>query len=250
MSDSRLHRVGRSGLSTLFVARPILGMVVNFLILIAGLAALASVDVREMPDVDQPVLSVRTSYEGAVPATVDQEVTQVLEDALSALDGVSYMESTSSTGSSSITIDLSDGTDVDIAASEAREIVSATLRQLPDDIDDPEVTKSDTNSDAIIRLAILGNATLDEMTALAEGVIHDRLSLIDGIAEVTIRGDRADEFRIMPCLPCVMTLRWVPSRATTRRWHCVSATPRSPSRRLNRYPWVRPHVSRTSPSFN
>lgn len=205
MSDSRLHQVGRSGLANLFVARPILGLVLNLLVLIAGLAALASVDVREMPDVDQPVLSVRTTYEGAVPATVDQDVTQVLEDALSALDGVSYMESESSTGSSRITIDLSDGTDVDIAASEAREIVSATLRQLPDDIDDPEVTKSDTNSDAIIRLAILGNATLDEMTALAEGAIYDRLSLIDGIAEVTLRGDRADEFRITLDTPSLLS---------------------------------------------
>ncbi len=205
MSDSRLHRVGRSGLADLFVARPILGMVLNFLVLIAGLAALNSVDVREMPDVDQPVLSVRTTYEGAVPATVDQDVTQVLEDALSALDGVAYMESSSSTGSSSITIDLSDGTDVDIAASEAREIVSATLGQLPDDIDDPEVTKSDINSDAIIRLAILGDATLDEMTALAEGVIYDRLSLIDGIAEVTVLGDRADEFRVTLDTPSLLS---------------------------------------------
>lgn len=205
MTDSSLHRVGRSGFADLFVARPILGLVINFLVLIAGLAALSSVDVREMPDVDQPVLSVRTVYEGAVPATVDQDVTQVLEDALSALDGVSYMESKSSTGSSSITIDLSDGTNVDIAASEAREIVSATLRQLPDDIDDPEVTKSDTNSDAIIRLAILGDATLDEMTALAEGVIYDRLSLIDGIAEVNVSGNRADEFRVTLDIPSLMS---------------------------------------------
>ncbi|ASJ73240.1 efflux RND transporter permease subunit [Granulosicoccus antarcticus] len=205
MTDSNLHRVGRSGFADLFVARPILGMVLNFLVLIAGLAALSSVDVREMPDVDQPVLSVRTDYEGAVPATVDQDVTQVLEDALSALDGVSYMESQSSTGSSRITIDLSDGTDVDIAASEAREIVSATLGQLPDDIDDPQVTKSDTNSDAIIRLAILGDATLDELTALAEGVIYDRLSLIDGIAEVTVQGNRADEFRVTLDIPSLMS---------------------------------------------
>ena len=205
MTDSRLHRIGRSGFADLFVARPILGLVLNCLVLIAGIAALTSIDVREMPDVDQPVLSIRTTYDGAVSATVDQDVTQVLEDALSALDGVSYIESTSSTGSSNITIDLSDGTDVDTAASEAREIVSATLRSLPDDIDDPQVTKSDTNSDAIIRLAILGNTTLDEMTSLAEGVIYDRLSVIDGIAEVTIRGDRADEFRITLDMPSLIS---------------------------------------------
>ena len=187
----------RHSIADLFVARPLLGVVLNLLILIAGLAALSAVDVREMPDVDRPVLSVRTSYEGAVPAVVDQEVTQVLEDALSALEGLSYMESSSSTGSSRITIDLSEGTDVDVAANEAREIVSATLRQLPSDLDDdPTVSKSDSNADAIIRLALLGDASFDTLTAIAEGPIYDRLSVIDGIAEVSVRGNRANEFRV------------------------------------------------------
>ena len=196
----------RSGLADLFVGRPIFGVVINLLILIAGLAALASVDVREMPDVDRPVLSVRTSYEGAVPSTVDREVTQVLEDALSALEGLSYIESTSSTGESRITIDLSEGTDVDVAANEAREIVSSTLRQLPDDIDDdPSVSKSDSNADAIIRLALLGDASLDELTTLAEGPVYDRLSTIDGIAEVTVRGDRPNEFRVTLNMPALQS---------------------------------------------
>ncbi|MEB8388519.1 efflux RND transporter permease subunit [Rhodobacteraceae bacterium KMM 6894] len=197
---------GKSGLAGLFVSRPILAIVINLLILIAGLAALVSVDVREMPDVDRPVLSIRTSYEGAVPSTVDREVTQVLEDALSALEGLSYIESSSSTGSSSITIDLSNGTDVNVAANEAREIVSGTLRQLPDDLDDdPTVSKSDSNADAIIRLAILGDASLDELTALAEGPIYDRLSTIDGIAEVSVRGNRANEFRVTLDMPALLS---------------------------------------------
>lgn len=190
----------------LFVGRPIFALVINLLILIAGLAALVAVDVREMPDVDQPVLSVRTTYEGAVPATVDSEVTQVLEDALSALDGLSYIESRSSTGQSRITIDLSEGTDVDVAANEAREIVSATLRRLPDDLeDDPVVTKSDSNADAIIRLAILGDATFDELTTLAEGPIYDRLTTIDGVAEVTVRGNRSNEFRVRLDMPVLLS---------------------------------------------
>jgi hydrophobe/amphiphile efflux-1 (HAE1) family protein len=198
--------VPKSGFADLFVARPIFGVVINLLILIAGLAAFASIDVREMPDVDQPVLSVRTGYEGAVPATVDQEITQVLEDALSGLEGLSYIESSSSTGSSRITIDLSEGTDVDVAANEAREIVSATLRQLPDDIDDdPSVTKSDSNADAIIRLALLGDATFNELTAIAEGTVYDRLSTIDGIAEVTVRGNQANEFRVTLDMPSLLS---------------------------------------------
>ncbi|MCX7565245.1 efflux RND transporter permease subunit [Sulfitobacter sp. F26169L] len=196
MSAPTLQRAV-TGMADLFVARPIFGFVINLLILIAGLAALTSIDVREMPDVDQPVLSIRTQYEGATPATVDQEITQVLEDALSALEGLSYIESSSSTGTSTITIDLSDGTDVDVAANEAREIVSATVRQLPGDLEnDPTVSKSDSNASAIIRLALLGDVTLNELTALAEGPIYNRLPLIDGIAEVTTRGDRSNEFRV------------------------------------------------------
>ncbi|SFA86492.1 hydrophobe/amphiphile efflux-1 (HAE1) family protein [Poseidonocella pacifica] len=195
----------KAGFADIFVARPIFGIVLNLLVIIAGLAALSSVDVREMPDVDQPVLSVRTDYEGAVPSTVDTQVTQVLEDALSALEGLSYIESESASGSSRITIDLSDGTDVDVAANEAREIVSNTMRSLPDDVDDPTVSKSDSNSDAIIRLALLGDASFDELTRLAEGAVYEKLSTIDGIAEVTVRGNRANEFRVTVDIPSLMS---------------------------------------------
>ena len=198
-------RAHKAGFADTFVARPIFGIVLNLLIIIGGLAALTSVDVREMPDVDNPVISVRTTYEGAVASTVDSEVTQVLEDALSALEGMSYIESTSSAGSSRITIELSDGTDVNVAANEARELVSGTLRSLPDDIEDPVVSKSDSNADAIIRLALLGDASLDTLTQLAEGPVYERLSLIDGIAEVTLRGDRGDEFRVAVNMPSLLS---------------------------------------------
>ncbi|MEP2151705.1 MAG: efflux RND transporter permease subunit [Roseobacter sp.] len=198
-------RAHKAGFADTFVARPILGLVLNLLIIIAGLTALSSVDIREMPDVDQPVLSVQTTYDGAVASTVDTEVTQVLEDALSALDGMSYIESTSSSGSSRITIDLSDGTDVDVAANEAREIVSNTLRSLPEDIDDPSVSKSDSNADAIIRLALLGDTSFDELTQVAEGVVYERLSLIDGIAEVTVQGNRSNEFRVAVNIPSLLS---------------------------------------------
>jgi hydrophobe/amphiphile efflux-1 (HAE1) family protein len=198
-------RAHKAGFADIFVARPIFGIVLNLLIIIAGLAAFTSVDIREMPDVDRPVLSVRTTYEGAVASTVDTEVTQVLEDALSALEGMSYIESTSSTGSSRITIDLSDDTNVDVAANEAREIVSGALRSLPDDIEDPSVSKSDSNADAIIRLALLGDASLDALTRLAENAVYERLSLIDGIAEVTLRGDRANEFRVTVNMPSLLS---------------------------------------------
>lgn len=199
-------KLGKTGFAHLFVRRPILGIVVNLLIVIAGIAALMAVTVREMPDVDQPVISIRTDYDGAVPATVDQEVTVVLEEALSALEGLSYLEASSSSGPSSITIELSQDTDVNTAANEAREIVSETLRDLPDDIDDPVVTRSDSDSDPIMRLALLGDTSFAELTRVAEGMVADRLSTIDGIAEVTVRGERAEEWRVTLNMPTLIGL--------------------------------------------
>ncbi len=192
------------GMTQLFVARPILAFVLNLLIIIAGLSALMGLEVREMPDVDKPSLSVRTTYEGAAAEVVDREVTSVLEDAFGGLDGVKTISSTSSYGSSRITLDLTSGTDVDIAANEAREIVSQTLRQLPDDIDDPTVKKSDADADPIVRLSLSGSRSMADLTLLAEGRITDRLSLIEGIAEITITGTQADEFRVTVSMPALL----------------------------------------------
>ncbi|SNY91956.1 hydrophobe/amphiphile efflux-1 (HAE1) family protein [Cohaesibacter sp. ES.047] len=192
------------GMTRLFVARPILAFVINLLIIIAGIAAVMGVEVREMPDVDQPSLSVRTSYDGASAEVVDREVTSVLEDAFGALDGIKAISSTSSYGRSRITLDLNSGADVDIAANEAREIVSQTLRQLPDDVDDPTVRKSDADADPIIRLALSGSQSLAQLTSLAEGMITDRLSLVDGIAEITVTGSQAKEFRLTVSMPSLL----------------------------------------------
>ncbi|MHA3978773.1 efflux RND transporter permease subunit [Halovulum sp. GXIMD14794] len=187
----------RNGLAATFVARPILAVVLNLLVIIAGGAALMGVDVREMPNVDQPVVSVRTTYEGASPETVDTEITAVLEDALTALEGLQAISSTSSYGSSRITLELSDDVDIDTAANEAREIVSNQERQLPDDIDAPTVSKSDADADPIIRLALLGDATLEELTGIAEDTVSERLATIGGVAEVEVAGTQVNEFLVL-----------------------------------------------------
>ncbi|MBY6116665.1 efflux RND transporter permease subunit [Mameliella alba] len=184
-----------SGLSGLFVARPVLAVVLNLLIIIAGAAALLGVDIREMPDVDQPVLSVRSSFDNAAPETVDAEVTAVLEDALSALEGVVAISSQSSFGSSRITLELSSSVDINTAANEAREIVSGLGRDLPEDVD-PEVSKNDSDADPIIRLALFGAASLEDLSILAEGRITDRLERIDGIASLEVAGAQVNEYLV------------------------------------------------------
>ncbi|MDB6179388.1 efflux RND transporter permease subunit [Paracoccus sp. Z330] len=193
MANDALARAGSAGL---FVARPILAIVLNLLIVIAGLAALMGVEVREMPDVDQPVISVRATYDGAAPETVDTEITSVLEDALTALDGVQTISSSSSYETSRITIELASNVDIDTAANEAREIISQQERDLPDDIDSPTVSKSDSDSDPIIRIALSGDATLEELSRIAEDEIADKLTTIEGVSEVEVAGEQESEFLV------------------------------------------------------
>lgn len=184
------------GGSATFVARPILSLVLNLIIVIAGLAALVGVEIRELPDVDQPVISVRASYPGASPTTVDNAVTSVLEDALSALEGIKDISATSSYGSARLTLDMRPGVDINIAANEARELVAGAARDLPDDLEDPIVSKNDANADPIIRLSVSGSASLEELTTWADGVITDRLAAIPGVASVEIYGEWQKAMRV------------------------------------------------------
>src|SRR5690349_14119096 len=94
---------GQAGFTALFVRRPIFALVVNTLIVVAGLAAFNGVEIRELPSVDQPVISVTTEFEGASPETVDRELTDVIEGAVSRVQGIKDISSTSSFGRSRVT---------------------------------------------------------------------------------------------------------------------------------------------------
>lgn len=185
-----------AGFAGIFVGRPILAIVINLLVIIAGLAALTSVEVRELPNVDQPTISIRTSYPGASPRTVVADVTRVLEDALSQLQGLKTISSTSIYGNSTITLELNPSVEIENAANDARELVAAARNKLPEDLDDPVIRKSDANADPIMRLSLSGNVPLADLTTLAEGPVSDRITAIDGVAEAEIGGAQERIFRV------------------------------------------------------
>ena len=147
-------REATKGISALCVRRPVLTIVFNLLIIVAGLAAFQGVEIREMPDVDRPVITIRASYDGAAPETIDTQVTRVLEGAASRVPGVKAISSTSESGSSRIVVEFDESADLNIAANDLRDAVGNAERQLPDDIEDVTIVKADDNSDAIIRLAV------------------------------------------------------------------------------------------------
>jgi len=186
------------GISALCVRRPVLTIVFNLLIIVAGMAALQGVEIREMPDVDSPVITIRASYDGAAPETMDTQVTRVLEGAASRVPGVKSISSTSESGSSRIVVEFDESSDLNIAANDLRDAVGNAERQLPDEIEDVSIVKADDNSDAIIRLAITAEGMeVQELTRLVEDNVVDRLAAVEGVADVTLNGDREPLVRVL-----------------------------------------------------
>lgn len=183
--------------TALFVRRPILAFVLNALIVLAGLAALVGVEVRELPNVDRPVVTVTTRFSGAAPETVDQELTGRIEGAVGRVSGVRAIASNSRFGRSRVTLEFNDSVDIDVAATDVRDAVARIVNQLPDAADDPEIVKADANAQAVMRIAVTSaGRSPQELTAIVEDRIEDRLISVDGVADLQIYGDRTPVFRI------------------------------------------------------
>ncbi len=186
------------GISALSVRRPVLATVANLLIVLAGLAAFRGVEVRELPDVDRPVITIRASYDGATPETIDRQVTDVLEGAAARVPGVKSISSTSRSGSSRVVVEFSESVDINVAANDLRDAVGNVQRQLPDDVTDISIVKADDNSDPIMRLAVAAdNMSIQDLTKLVEDSVVDRLAAVEGVAEVTVFGDREPLVRVL-----------------------------------------------------
>jgi len=188
---------GTLGLTALFVRRPVFAFVVNTLIAVAGLAALYGVEVRELPDVDRPVISITTSFDGAAAETIDREITDFVEGAVARISGVTAISSQSSFGRSRVTVEFSESVNLDTAASDARDAVGRIENQLPDEADSPTVVKADDDAEAVLRLALTSETmSVEDMTVLVEEEVADRLAAVPGVADVQVFGDRDKIFRI------------------------------------------------------
>nr|WP_314258136.1 efflux RND transporter permease subunit [uncultured Devosia sp.] len=184
-------------LAALFVRRPVLALVINALIVVAGLAALIGSEVRELPSVEQPVISVSTSFTGAVAETVDREVTAIVEGAVARVQGVTSISSSSSDGRSRVTLAFSDDTNIDTATSDVRDALSNIARQLPDNVDAPTIQKADSDAQPVMQLAVTSNTmSIADMSALVEDVISERLAAVSGVADVQVYGTRDVSFEI------------------------------------------------------
>ncbi|WP_425410268.1 efflux RND transporter permease subunit [Hyphococcus sp.] len=180
-----------------FIQRPILAAVLSMLIVIAGLAALFGVEVRELPDVDRPVVSIDTNYPGATPETVDAEVTAIIEGAVALVDGIDSISSSSGFGDSDVTIEFSSNVSIDIAATDVQNAISSVIDELPEEIELPRVRKADSNGSAMMRISVAATE-MDpgDLARLVDDVIVPRLQSVEGVAQADAYGVRNKLIRI------------------------------------------------------
>ncbi len=185
------------GLTALFVRRPVLAFVMNTLIAVAGLAALLGVEIRELPEVDRPVITIRTEYPGASAETIDRELTGLIEGAVSRIAGVKWISSSSSFGRSTVTVEFNDSANIDTAASDMRDALGRIAHELPEDADASRIIKADSNAQPVMRLAVTSaTMSVQDMTVLVEDELVDQLASVAGVADIQVYGERDKIFRI------------------------------------------------------
>ena len=184
-------------LPMLAVKRPLLIGVLNLLIVIAGIAALLGAEVRELPNVDRPIVSVTASLPGAAPETMDSEVTSILEDAVARVSGVRQISSSSEENNSRIRVEFNPGIDLDTAASDVREAVSRVNRDLPERVEQVTVVKADQDAQPIMTLAVQSTEyDQAELTRIVENDIVPELLAAEGVASIEQFGTRARQMRV------------------------------------------------------
>ncbi|PZQ99238.1 MAG: multidrug transporter AcrB [Cereibacter sphaeroides] len=199
MSESpQMNEAELAGSGTaLFVRRPIMAFVLNAIIILAGLAALYGAEIRELPDVDRPVVTISTDFDGAAPETIDREITSEIEAAAGRVAGVKSISSSSRFGSSRVTVEFSDRVDLDVAATDLRDAIARIRNRLPEDADEPRVVKADADSDAVLRIAVTSfSRSPQDLTRFVEDNVQDRLLAAPGVADLQIYGDRSMVFRV------------------------------------------------------
>ncbi|GIK86424.1 MAG: acriflavin resistance protein [Betaproteobacteria bacterium] len=179
------------------VRRPVFATVLSLVVLLVGLISYTRLAVREYPRIDEPVVSVNTTYRGASAEVVESQVTKPLEDSLSGIEGVELMTSQSRSERSQINVRFTLSRDPDSAAADVRDKVSRVRGRLPEAVDEPVIAKVESDSQPIIYIAVqAGEMTPLEASDYIARYVKPRLSVQPGAADVRIFGERQVSMRI------------------------------------------------------
>ncbi|WP_178863385.1 efflux RND transporter permease subunit [Thiomicrorhabdus cannonii] len=184
-------------LSDTSVKRPVLATVASLLLLAFGLMAFDRMSLREYPNVDAPIVTIDTEYLGASAAVVESRITKLIENRISGISGIRFIESSSSDGKSQIKVEFSIERDIDAAANDIRDRVSRVSDNLPEQASPPEVEKVDGDDSPIMWFNLNSDQmTVTELTDYAERYLVDRFATLDGVARVRVGGGQSYALRI------------------------------------------------------
>ncbi|MCS0494354.1 efflux RND transporter permease subunit [Ancylobacter sp. MQZ15Z-1] len=185
------------GLSEICIRRPVFATVLSLLMVLIGIVSYTRLTVREYPNIDEPVVSVVTTYSGASASIVESQVTQVLEGSIAGIEGIDVLESTSRSESSRITVRFRSNVDPDVAASDVRDRVSRVRKRLPDEIDEPVISKVEADAQPVMFIVFSSDRmNALELTDYIDRYVVDRFKNLTGVADVQIYGERRYAMRI------------------------------------------------------
>jgi multidrug efflux pump len=178
-------------LSDLSIKRPVICLVAAIIIMLVGALSFGKLAVREYPDTDAPVISIGMSYRGASAEVIESKLVEVIEKEVSAIDGLRIIRSSSYEQRGNIQLEFNVGKNLDEAANDVRDKVARVRRQLPPDVDDPTISKADSEADPVISLSFNSDRhTRLELTELVDKLAVQRIQTISGVAQVDLRGQR------------------------------------------------------------
>lgn len=184
-------------LSKLSIQRPVFAWILMFGLIFFGGLSFFQMGINENPDVDFPTIRISYSYEGATPAVIEKDVVEPVESVLVTMEGIRNLNSTSRRGSARIQIEFEVDRDIDFALQEVQTLLGRAQRSLPDTLDPPVVTKSNAADDPIMYLNIRTTNLSDrELMILFRDRIRDRISTVEGVAEVRPFGYHEPMLRI------------------------------------------------------
>ncbi|MDG3088585.1 vibriobactin export RND transporter permease subunit VexH [Vibrio hannami] len=176
-------------LSDTSVKRPVAALVLSMLLVVFGIVSFDRLAVREMPDIESPVVTVSTRYEGASATIIESQITSAIEERLSGISGIDEISSTTRNSMSRIKVTFELGYDLNTGVSDVRDAVARAQRSLPDEADDPIVYKDNGSGEASLYVN-LSSSEMDrtQLTDYIDRVLMDRFSLLTGVSSITVTG--------------------------------------------------------------
>lgn len=184
-------------LAEISIKRPVFAWILMFGLIFFGILSFNRMGINENPDIDYPTVSIDYSYEGATPAVVEKDIIEPVESVLVSMEGIRNISSTASRGTANITLEFDLSRNIDFALQEVQTLLGRAQAQLPESLDPPVVTKSNAADEPILFAALItGDMPLRDVMTLFRDRIRDRLSTIDGVAEVRAFGFHEPVLRI------------------------------------------------------